>query len=169
MAKKDVAKLVPDAPSLLERLHRGDLVVLDAGGEPVGAYPFTLEETPHRLTIRGRDVYAMCAFDALAVSPTFGTEVLIRSRCRVSGESIRLCQSGLNVVQETPLAEVLLGIRWQKPGACAAHSICREMVFLTGRSRARQWQEDEPRVREVFPLAEAIRLAAAFFRPLLQD
>lgn len=42
----DVGKLVVDASSWLRRLQRQDFLILDAEGEPVGAYPFTMEETP---------------------------------------------------------------------------------------------------------------------------
>lgn len=43
----------------------------------------------------------------------------------------------------------LLGIGWQKPGACAARSICRDMVFLKGQYRARLWQENGSEGAEV--------------------
>lgn len=165
----DVGKLVVDAPSWLRRLQRQDLLILDAEGDPAGAYPFTMEETLHRLTINGRNLYAMCALDALAVGPMFGIEVQIHSLCRVSGEAICLQQKGMELAPEQPGVEILLGIGWQKPGACAARSICRDMVFLKGQDRARLWQENGPEGAEVFSLPEAIRLASAFFLPLIKD
>ena len=62
-----------DASQALTRLAGDDLIVLAADTqEIIGAYPLTLEETPHHVRVNGHTLRAMCALDALAVSPLFG-------------------------------------------------------------------------------------------------
>ena len=133
-----------DVDDALERLGREDLVVLnESGTEAVGAYPLTAEATPHRLKLNGQLVSAMCALDALSVGPMFDTEVEIHSRCHVSGESIDIHQRGQEVLAATPSPEVRVGVRWQQPSACAAHSMCLEMVFLKDEPTALTWQNGD--------------------------
>lgn len=153
----------------LERLHSKDLIVLDGQGRIVGAYPFTLERTPHRLTISGHRLHAMCALDALAVSPMFDCEVQIDSQCALSGEPINIRQRGQNLLEVKPAENLLLGIHWQPVTGCAAHSLCREMVFLRDLEAAMAWQQTDPEPRELFELQEAVQIAAQFFAPLMQE
>ncbi len=150
----------------LERLAADDLIVRDGAGRVVGAYPMTREATNHRVELLGHSVNAMCAVDALAVSCMFGVETRIDSRCRVSGEPIVVRQLERSLLEVVPLG-VQVGIRWQAPGSCAAHTLCREMVFLADSSAASQWQAEDPEQYELFSLAEALEIAARFFVPLL--
>ncbi len=146
-------------------------VVLDAqGGEPVGAYPVTTEVTPHKVTVNGHQIYAMCAVDALAVGPMFGVEVQIHSRCHRTGAPIHIRQKGKEVLEADPAIQgVRVGVRWQTPTSCAAHVLCRQMVFLKDPETARQWQGIDPNTMDVFTVAEAIDFGEAFFLPLMQD
>jgi len=155
--------------TLLDRLRACDLVVLDGRGEVVGAYPFTIEKTHHVVEVNGHRLQAMCALDALAVSPMFDLEVQIHSRCASSQVPIRLRQRDLELLEMEPSEDLLLGIHWQKATTCAAHSLCREMVFLKDLDAAMCWQKTVPEVRELFGPQEAARIAAQFFMPLLQE
>lgn len=148
----------------LARLAAADLVVVADGGEVVGAYPITRESTPHRVETAGRELRAMCSIDALAIAPMFGGSARIRSECRHSRRAIALTQDGERLEAEP--ATVLAGIEWREPDRCAAHSLCREMVFLASDDDARAWSSASPR-RDVLTLAEALELAVAFFSPLL--
>lgn len=155
--------------TLLDRLRACDLVVLDGRGEVVGAYPFTIEKTHHVVEVNGHRLQAMCALDALAVSPMFDLEVQIHSRCASSQVPIRLRQRDLELLEMEPSEDLLLGIHWQKATTCAAHSLCREMVFLKDLDAAMRWQKIVPEVRELFGPQEAARIAAQFFMPLLKE
>ena len=149
-----------------------DLVVLDKTGTRVsGAYPLTLETTPHILTIDNHiekyTVYAMCALDAVAVAPMFGSEVNIDSSCRVSGETIRIQMRGLDILAAEPI-DVVVGIAWQKPCGVAAHSMCTEMVFIKNSKIAELWQKKTAANTSLFLLPEAVLFAKGFFLPLLE-
>jgi mercuric reductase len=147
-----------------------DLVVLDAkGGEVVGAYPLTTEETPHQVTVAGHTLYAMCAVDALAVGAMFRTEALIQSRCHVTGDRISIHQKEREILEALPSADVRVGVRWQRLVDCAAHVLCRQMVFLKDQPTALAWLDADPLSKELLTLEEAIEFGEAFFLPLLED
>jgi len=152
----------------IQRLASDDLVVLDAAGKQiVGAYPMTVEDTPHHLRINGNPINAMCALDAVSVAPMFGADVEIDSWCHVTHENIHIHQNGAQVVEVHPSRDVHVGVRWQNPGSCAAHSMCLEMVFLKDRETALKWQEQAPDDISIFSLDEAIEFGTGFFMPLV--
>jgi len=158
-----------DATSALQRLATDDLVVLDAKGEQlVGAYPLTSEVTPHRLSLNGHGLYAMCALDAVAVAPLFDCEVQIDSTCHLTKTPIQIFMRTSEVIDVQPTADVMVGIRWQKPTAVAAHSMCLQMVFLKDIHVAQDWQQHDTDNISLFALPDAIAFGKAFFRPLLE-
>jgi mercuric reductase len=136
--------------------------------EVVGAYPMTTENTRHKVLIGSHFVNAMCAVDALVISPMFGQETRIESRCHFTGTPIRLLQKGTEILEAIPFRDIRVGIRWQSFSEHAAHSLCTEMVFLKDAETARMWRDTAPASIEVFTLAEAIELGVAFFLPLLE-
>jgi hypothetical protein len=151
----------------LRRLGADDLIVLDQNGKlPVGAYPVTSEITPHKISVNGHCIYAMCALDAVSVAPMFNTRVLIESTCQVSRKPICIHMHGSDVVEAQPSAEVTIGIRWQMPSAVAAHSMCMQMVFLKDRQTASIWRQGDPGQISLFTLPDAVALGKAFFLPL---
>ncbi|MBI5589436.1 MAG: alkylmercury lyase family protein [Deltaproteobacteria bacterium] len=154
----------------LKRLSGDDLVVLDSDGKNViGAYPMTSEKTAHRLTVSQVTVNAMCALDALSVSPMFGHEVTINSHCCITGDPIVIHQKNRRILAAKPSEDVHVGVRWQSTCGCAAHSLCMEMVFLRDETVARTWQGDNADSCWIFPLPEAVEFGAAFFTPLMND
>ena len=158
-----------DVATAIERLGGDDLVVLNADKTAVvGAYPMTVEDTVHHLRVNGRAVNAICALDAVAVGPMYDAEVAIESRCQVTGEPIQVHQKGHRILSAEPSAEVRVGVRWQQPGACAAHSMCLEMVFLKDGDTARRWVEEGEGEKTEFTLDEAVAFGAAFFVPLVK-
>jgi len=107
----------------LAALADGDLVVRGADRAIQGAYPFTLAATPHRVTLRGHTVHAMCALDALAVGPMFAAASVVESACEVTGEPVRIEQAGWDLAGAAPESAVRLGIRWGAAQGAAAHSL----------------------------------------------
>ena len=151
----------------MRRLGEADLVVLDAEAERVvGAYPMTTEETPHQLQVNGQSINAMCALDALSVGPMYDADVIIDSRCHVTAEPIHIRQKGKVIVVSQP-SHAIVGVRWQIPTGCAAHSMCTEMVFFKDAATANRWQALEPQSISLFTLSEAVEFGTAFFVPLL--
>jgi mercuric reductase len=144
-------------------------VLNTTGTEIVGAYPMTTEDTPHHLRVNKQPVNAMCALDALSVGPMFNAEVEISSHCHVTGTAITVHMQGENLQEVSPSPDIHVGVRWQNPSACAAHSMCLEMVFLKDRPTALEWQAGDTENTSLFNLQDAVAFGAGFFTPLLQD
>jgi hypothetical protein len=167
----------------LSILAKNDLVILDSpiridekthqpvapeDVEVVGAYPMTTETTPHKVVIGDHSVNAMCAVDALVISPMFGQDTRIESQCHFTGAPIRIRQKGTEILEASPSRDIRVGIRWQSLCEHAAHSLCTEMVFLKDAETARMWRDTAPASIELFTLPEAIELGTAFFLPLVE-
>ena len=90
--------------------------------EIIGAYPFTRSQTPHKVTLFGHEIFAMCALDALAIAPMFNTETRIDSKCHVTGRAIRTHQKGMQILDVSPTG-LQFGVRWQGAATTAAHGI----------------------------------------------
>lgn len=149
-------------------LAKQDLIVLDVEQQMImGAYPMTYEVTPHIVEVNGHAINAMCALDALAVAPMFRIATCIRSSCVISGEPVLLRMLGEQVESLQAPADLYVGIRWQSPCGAAAHSLCRDMVFLGGQEAVDKWQQRSEAEGSVFDISAAVALGAAFFRPLL--
>jgi hypothetical protein len=169
LTRGEVADLVNDPKQTLTNIANHKLIVLDAEGNPSGAYPFTSEEREHKVQVNGVKVHCMCALDALAVSPMFDRPTVIDSQCRVTGEPIHLEQNGTHFSGGT--LETWFGINW---GAAAsdtvcAESLCMEMMFLANESVAHEWRAESPDTSEVFDLPSAVAFAAGFFVPLAES
>ncbi|MDX1697344.1 MAG: alkylmercury lyase family protein [Thiohalobacterales bacterium] len=169
LASDEMVQHVSDPDAAIRTLQERDMVVFTADGTPVGAYPFTMEEREHVVRVNGHRVHAMCALDALAVSPMFGMETQVSSRCRVTGHPVHIQQSGYRILNLQETAAVHFGIAWGAAGSdsCIADSLCMEMIFLDSAETARQWHALNPADREIFTLQEAAEFGGRFFAPLL--
>jgi len=153
----------------IQRLANIDLVVLDADGKIlVGAYPLTIEQTPHRMIVNGHIIYAMCALDAVSVAPMFNLEVQIESSCYVTQNAISINMRDNEIINVRPSSGIRVGVRWQMPTGTAAHSMCLEMVFLLNEQVALLWQNGNTESMSLFTLQEAIAFGSEFFAPLLE-
>jgi alkylmercury lyase len=79
-----------DGKDLATRLDRWHGIHTDEGGRIVAFQGLSLVETPHRLRVEGRTVYAWCAWDTLFLPELIGRPAEIESACRVTGEPISL-------------------------------------------------------------------------------
>jgi len=163
-----VESLGPDqVDAALARLGTDDLVVLSRDRRAIlGAYPVTIENTPHVIHLDGQTIHAMCALDALSVAPMFGVPLTIESRCRVTDCTIHIEQEGERIIAARP-PTVRVGVRWQAPSGSAAHSLCMEMVFLQDEEAAWRWHGGGLENHSLFTLDQAVAFGARYFRPLL--
>ncbi len=169
LSREEMAQHVGNLEDAVKVLQTCDMVVFSADGEPVGAYPFTMEAREHEVLVNGHRVHAMCALDALAVSPMFGMKTQIVSRCGITGDSVRILQSGKTIENADAAGELHLGIAWGAAdvGASCADSLCRQMMYLRDGSVARRWLADDRANREIFTLPEAVEFASRVFVPLM--
>lgn len=169
LTREEMARHVGNLEEAVSVLKNGDMVVFSEDGDPVGAYPFTMEPREHKVRLNGHQVYAMCALDALAVSPMFGMKTQINSRCKITGDPVHILQSVKTIENPDEAGDVHFGIDWGAADAnssCAA-SLCMEMMFLRDGDVARQWLREDSANREIFTLPEAVEFAGRFFVPLI--
>lgn len=169
LGRDEVAALVSNADKALANIAGSKLIVLDADGNPAGAYPFTSEEREHKVHINGVTAHCMCALDALSVSCMFNVPTVIDSQCRVTKAPIHLEQNGTSFSAGT--LDAWFGINWGAASTdtvCAA-SLCMEMMFLANETVAGDWLAESPETREIFDLPSAVEFAAGFFMPLAEN
>lgn len=169
LTREEMAQYVDQLEDAVNVLKEMDMVVFSEDGTPVGAYPFSMQAREHSVRVNGYQVYAMCALDALAVSPMFGVKTHISSCCRITADPVSIQQSGKTIVNPDEAGAIHFGIIWGAANAdsCCADSLCMEMMFLRDSEIARQWLADDPDNREVFTLQEAVEFGGRFFVPLL--
>ena len=166
--KSEISEQVGNLDQVIKTLRMNDMVVFDANDEPVGAYPFTMEPRDHKVSINGHTVYAMCALDALAISPMFKLKTHIDSSCHVSGASISIDQLDREVLNRAENTPIHFGINWNSAANnCCATSLCSEMIFLKNKEIAQAWFIEDSQNREIFSLDEAIDFASQYFAPLI--
>lgn len=76
---------------LVADLQGHDLLAIDeSANNIVYAYPFTGQDTEHRVELRGHKLHAVCAIDALGVAAMFRLDTVIQSSCRICGSRIEI-------------------------------------------------------------------------------
>ncbi|MEN8764212.1 MAG: alkylmercury lyase family protein [Thiogranum sp.] len=169
LTREEMAQYVDQLEDAVNVLKEMDMVLFSEDGTPLGAYPFSMQAREHSVRVNGYQVYAMCALDALAVSPMFGVKTHISSCCRITGDPVSIQQSGKTIVNPDEAGAIHFGIIWGAANAdsCCADSLCMQMMFLRDSEIARQWLADGSDNREVFTLQEAVEFGGRFFVPLV--
>lgn len=165
----EMAEYTDDVDNAITTLKNYDMVVVTDNGEVIGAYPLTMEQRVHAVQVNNHTVYAMCALDALAVSPMFGMDTEITSQCRVTQDSIFIKQSKKTITNLNETGDVHFGIIWAAASedGVVANTLCLDMIFLKDKEIAQQWLAEDSANREVFTLEEAVEFSARFFVPLM--
>ena len=168
LTRNEMAQHVNNVDEAIKILQANDMVVFDDRGEPIGAYPFTMEKRNHKISVNGHLIHSMCALDSLAISPMYGLELEINSTCSVTGETVVIRQKGLIVLNDDE--DIYFAINWNaaSTNSCCADSLCTEMIFLKDESVAKNWFDEDKEQRQIFTLSEAVEFAAGFFVPLLE-
>ena len=168
LTRAEMAQQVNNLDEAVALLQNNDMVTFSANGEPLGAYPFTMEERVHTIQVNGFQVHAMCALDALAIAPMFGVWTEINSLCQVTRAPIHIQQSSKVIENMDEAGDVYFGIAWRAADStsCCADSLCMEMIFLKDHQIAQKWVA-EAEDREIFTLLEAVAFAEQFFTPLM--
>ncbi|MBU4130519.1 MAG: alkylmercury lyase family protein [Proteobacteria bacterium] len=169
LTRDEMASQTDNVEAAIAILTEKDMAVFSHDGEPVGAYPFTMEQREHKVRINGHTVHAMCALDALSIAPMFNRKAQIYSVCRVTQTPVSIQMAGNRIENPETAGSICFGILWGAANGCSccANSLCTEMMFLTDRAVAEEWLSQDPENRQVFDLEEAIEFGARFFTPLM--
>ncbi len=80
-----------EAQAGLARLYKSRIVVLERDGVRIRmAPPFSGVPTQHRVTVKGKEYFANCAWDAFGVCAALHAEGEVHSSCAQSAESITI-------------------------------------------------------------------------------
>jgi alkylmercury lyase len=155
---------------LVAKLQAHDLLGIDkAAGAIAYAYPFTGQETEHRVRLRGRQLRAVCAVDALGVAAMFRTDVVIKSSCRACGSPIEIAtaEAGKSLSHARP-GDTVVWYDLAYSGQPAA-SCCPAIAFFCSRAGLRQWLSAQSPQRAGYRLTldEALEVGRALFEPVL--
>jgi len=115
----------------LGRLAAADLLVLDGTGETVlAAYPFSSIPTPHRVHLSGREVFALCAVDALGIAAMLKEDVSISSHCVHCGRSVQIQARPEQLTRHLP-SEIVVWFPISEGDCCpVAQSRCPNISFF---------------------------------------
>ena len=92
MAKERMTLYSDNVEDALDVLIANELIVVNDKEELIGAYPFIMEDRENKVIVNSHVVNTMCALDALAVSPMYGINTVIRSKCRSTGFALEIKQ-----------------------------------------------------------------------------
>ena len=156
--------------SLVAELEAHDLLGREPSADVVlFAYPFTGDQTEHRVRLRGRKLHAVCAIDALGVAGMFRSDAVIESSCRACGGGLEIgtAKGGKSLSYARPFDAVV----WYDLAysGCAAVSCCRSIAFFCCEAELQQWlsaQNQHPRGYGLI-LDEALEVGRALFEPVL--
>jgi len=170
-SRAELNRLAADPAAIdqvLARLHRGDVLRLDAAGTPAVAYPFSAAPTRHRVQILGgAEVYAMCAIDALGISPMLGADTRISSTDPLTAQQVTVQTDGGDASWRPDTAVVVVPARAGE--GPSADCCCSSINFFVDRRTAQAWTAAHPDIdAEILSSTDAEPLARRIFGSLLR-
>lgn len=145
--------------------------VLSAQGDViVSAYPFSAVETRHKVVFDdGREVYALCATDALGIHFMLNEDITVMSRCPRCESEIRVVVKSGRIESYSP--EGIIEFVGGSTGCgCAAETRCPFINMFCSREHLEQWRKDNPEYGEgeVYSVTEALGHGKAIFGEFLK-
>jgi alkylmercury lyase len=170
---KETGLAVENIRVLVSELETIDLLGSDASADVIlyYAYPFTEEQTEHRVWLRGQRVHAVCAIDALGIAGMFGTDVVIESSCRACAKRIEIgtAQGGKSLSHARP-GNAVVWYDLAYSGRAAA-SCCPAIAFYCSDAELQHWlsAQGAPRTGYRLTLDEALEVGRALFEPVFAE
>jgi hypothetical protein len=154
---------------VLRVLHEIDAIRLSGDGQIAVAYPFSTAPTRHRVRLDDRiDVYAMCAIDALGMSPMLGADTRIRSTDLTDGAPITVTTIDGRTSWTPSRAVAVIGS--ELGGGPSAECCCDYLNLFTDAESAHAWLAAHPEVPgQVLAQTQAEALGARLFGHLLVE
>lgn len=145
-------------------------VVRDDLDRVVGFWGLALIETPHRLRVDGRDLFAFCAMDALYLAFLLGERIDIESTSPTTGEPITLTVSPEGLGDVSPAgAAVSLRVPaegFTGPSSQVLRDACHFIHFFASERAAQEWASQRDGTF-VVSIEDAFELAARSLAPRL--
>jgi hypothetical protein len=105
----------PGSKQLTEALISKKVVAAADNGDINFMYPVSAVPTPHQVQLQdGRQLFAMCAVDALGTAFTFGQDVRVTSKCSECGQPVSVAVHNGRVMQVDPQETQVLHVDLNK-------------------------------------------------------
>ena len=123
-----------------EALNSWPAVYFDDEKNVVGFWGLAVQETPHRLKVNGRQLYAWCAWDSLLIPKVLGKTAEVESSCPISGEIISLTVGPTGVENFSPDGAV---VSFLSPTTSfdmnIIASFCHYVLFFSSEASGNKW------------------------------
>jgi alkylmercury lyase len=138
----------------------------DEQGRVVG-HGITLNPTPHRFEVDGRQLYTWCALDTLIFPAVIGRPAHISSPCHTSGTPVRVEVTAERVVSVEP-ADAVVSILTPDNHAAVRSAFCNHVHFFASPTAATPWLRTHPDA-SVLAVHDAFTLGQQLTHTLLSD
>ncbi len=153
---EEVHRVLPTLPS----------VELDDEGRVVGS-GITLNPTPHRFIVDGRDLYTWCALDTLIFPALLDKRAHVQSPCPGTGEPVKVDVDPDQVTSVQPPTSVVSIVTPNEVSAIRS-SFCNHVHFFASEEAASGWLEEHPEA-SILPVVEAFELGRRLTRARFTD
>jgi alkylmercury lyase len=142
-------------------------VVRDDRDRVIGFWGLTLIETPHRLRVTGRDLFAFCAMDALYLPFLLGETINVASTCPTTGQPITLTVSSEGLRDVSPVSAAV-SVRIPAEGFTGEstqviENACHFIHFFASEAAGQEWTSEHD--GSVVSIQDAFELAARTLAP----
>jgi hypothetical protein len=154
---------------IVKRLHEADILMKE-GDEIISAYPFSAKATRHRVAFEdGREVYALCATDALGIHFMLHRPITVHSRCPACENEMTIVMRDGGVVSSDPEGIVQFVSSSGQCG-CTAKTFCPFMNFFCSKAHVAIWRERNPArgKGELYSLRQTLKYGRYIFGSFLE-
>lgn len=167
--RREAVRLGVEPGTALDRLAEADLAHYDRSSHSIAiAYPFSGRPTEHQVHLcERRDVYAMCAVDALGIPYMLDQPAEVLSRDSLDGSEIRVRIDPAGETTWEPESAVVVAGATGMSGP-SAETCCQFMDFFSSEDNARRYLREHPELRgDVLGMRRAIDAGRTIFGGLL--
>jgi len=169
LMKKMKLPSIDAARRIVDRLHRADILTKE-GEKIISAYPFSIRVTRHRIAFRdGREVYALCATDALGVHFMLHQPITVRSSCPACEKEMTIVMEDGRVASSNP-ADIVQFVSSSDKCGCTAKTFCPNMNFFCSEEHVSIWRQNNPSLGEgdLYSLQETLEYGRGIFGSFLE-
>ncbi|MHA1987442.1 MAG: alkylmercury lyase family protein [Promethearchaeota archaeon] len=164
---------VPDKKfyQIIDQLDKIDAIHLNENKTLIeAAYPFSNIKTAHLVEFKEKsykNIYAMCAIDALGIPFMLKSDIIIKSKCFHCGDEITIEIENNEITNMYP--ENVKVWCHMEYSCCAATSLCNNINFFSSDQHFEEWQKNKKKSRGyLLQISEAFQLGRLFFEKRLQ-
>ena len=143
-------------------------------GDIVGVAGLSLREYPHRIRVGNRDLFAWCAWDAIAMTLFLQDQITVETHCPDTGREIRLVATPRAAISQEPGTVVLRQVNsWQEEHPCESYRdvqevFCRRQFLFVDADALVRWSKTVDDVEaEAMSPSHAIHLARLAWREIV--